>query len=344
MYQHGGDIYRFNVKFDFSANISPLGIPDSVHKAAQNAIADCVNYPDVYCRELAEKIAQKEHIESHNILCGNGATDLIYRFALAKRPQKALIAVPTFSEYESALKLSGCEICFHTLSEQDNYCLTDSFLDKIDDSVDVVVLCNPNNPTGALIEMSMLQRIVKKCHQTNTFLFLDECFLDFVPYGEKRSLKNYTFIYGSIMILKSFTKMYAIPGLRLGYCICSDVELMEKMRNAGQEWSVSIAAQKAGIAACDETEQITKTVQLIQQEQNYMLSEMKQMGIDCYTPSANYIFFKHQKDLYQKLLEKGILIRDCSNYKGLEQGYFRISIKTHEQNALLLEAIKEVTQ
>ncbi len=342
MYQHGGDIYSNNVKLDFSANINPFGMPYAVKKAAECAIANCIHYPDTYCRELTKGISIKEEIKEEHILCGNGAADLIFRFVLAKSPKKALLLAPSFSEYEAALHTINCHIHYHILQEEYGYCLTEQFLNEITQQTDVVILCNPNNPTGILIEKELLYKIVCQCHKTNTFLFLDECFLDFMANEKEISLKQQIHYNKNIMILKAFTKMYGMAGLRLGYCICSDTTLIQKMRFVSQSWAVSIPAQAAGVAALNETEFVKKTIELIQQEKQYLLSELKNIGIYCYTPSANYIFFKAERGYYEMLLKKGILIRSCHNYKGLCHGYYRIAIKTHEQNKILIEALKEV--
>ncbi len=342
MYQHGGDIYSNNVKLDFSANINPFGMPYAVKEAASNAIENCVHYPDAYCRELTKSISIKETIKQEYILCGNGAADLIFRFVLAKSPKKALLLAPSFSEYETALNTINCYITYHVLQEECGYCLTEQILNEITEEIDVIILCNPNNPTGILIEKDLLYKIVSQCQKTNTFLFLDECFLDFVQNGEKISLKEQINYNKNIMILKAFTKMYGMAGLRLGYCICSDTTLIKKMRSVNQSWAVSIPAQAAGIAALKETEFVQKTIKLIQQEKQYLLLELKNIGICCYASSANYIFFKAEKGYYEMLLKKGILIRSCHNYRGLSDGYYRIAIKTHEQNKILIEALKEV--
>lgn len=341
-YKHGGDVYSYDVEMDFSANINPLGMPESVKKAVQESIADCIHYPDPYCRDLTAGISKKENVPEEYILCGNGAADLIFRFVLAKRPKKALILAPSFSEYEGALAVGECEVSYYTLSNQNGFRLTEDFLHQITDKVDTVVLCNPNNPTGRLIEPELLEKVAEQCQKTNTFLFLDECFLDFMEDGNERSMKKKLADNSSLLILKAFTKMYGIPGLRLGYCLCSDKELIEKMRSASQSWAVSVPAQAAGVAALAETKFVENTIQLIKQEQHYLLSELRNIGIPCYPPSANYIFFKEEQGIYERLLKKGILIRSCHNYPGLEHGYFRIAIKSHEENEKLIQAIREV--
>lgn len=144
------------------------------------------------------------------------------------------------------------------------------------------------------------------------------------------------------MILKAFTKMYAMAGLRLGYCICSNVELLSKMCEVSQSWAVSIPAQAAGLAALKEQEFVQKTVEIVQKEKKYIISELKKLGVVCYDSCANFVFFKSEKALYENLLEKGILIRNCYNYVGLHYGYYRVAVKNHSQNEMLIQAIKEV--
>ncbi len=339
-YKHGGDIYSNQVCLDFSANINPLGMPEGVKLAAAEAVADCIHYPDPYCEELTRAIAKKEEISEGFILCGNGAADLIYRFVLAKRPKTAIILAPGFSEYEGALKTMDCVVRYHFLREETGFRLTEDFLAELTEDVDVIFLCNPNNPTGQLIEPILMKRILEKCREQKIFLFADECFLDFVEDGEIYSLKKELETNDTIFILRAFTKLYAMAGLRLGYCICKNTEILDGMLRCSQSWAVSIPAQAAGLAALAEKEYVAKTMETIRQERQYLIEELHRLEITFFPPMANYIFLKSEKDLYALLLERGILIRSCHNYPGLGHGFYRIAVKSHEDNMELIKTLE----
>ncbi|NLK38022.1 MAG: aminotransferase class I/II-fold pyridoxal phosphate-dependent enzyme [Epulopiscium sp.] len=343
MYQHGGDIYGNKVELDFSANINPLGMPKGVHQSIAQAIEHCIHYPDAQCRKLITEIAKKEQILPQYIICGNGAADLIFRFVLAAKPKKALLLAPTFSEYEDALRMVECENKFYTLQESKHFLLQEDFLEQVEDDMDVIFLCNPNNPTGKLIPLTILERLQQICKEKKIILFLDECFLDFVRNGDKFSPKKNLPNNPWIFILRAFTKMYGMAGVRLGYGFSSDTDLIEKMKKCSQSWPVSTLAQAAGVAALKEVEFLEKTIEYVDKQRSYLLHELKKLGILCWRGSANYIFLKYNYgDLYEQLLEKRILIRSCHNYRGLTKGYYRIAVKKEEENKKLIQALKEL--
>lgn len=342
MYKHGGDIYKYKNSNDFSANINFFGIPESVKEAVKNSIESCIHYPDVECRELTAAIRKKDGIENAQIFCGNGAADVIFALVLAKKPRKALIMAPGFQEYEQALRSIDCEIEYHMLLEENDFRLDDTVLEKITDETDMIFVCNPNNPTGHLVERELLLQILDKCEKTNTLLVVDECFNEFLECPKENSILEYTEKSNSLFILKAFTKIFAIPGLRLGYGITLDEELVKRMLLVSQPWRVSVPAQAAGVTACNEMEFVTTTKTKIQEEKNHLLSEMKDLGIKTYGSNANYIFFKEKETLWDELLEKGFLLRDCSNYKGLYKGFYRIAVKSREDNEALIKAFREL--
>ena len=313
---HGGDIYTYGKVLDFSANINPIGTPENVLKAAVQGVYQMNNYPDPLCRELKSAIGNMEGICKDYIICGNGAADLIFQLAMAKTPKRALLVAPGFTEYQQALECIGTEIIYYKLERERDFMLEEDFLLYLKADIDMIFLCNPNNPTGKTIPMKLLDKIIDVCNKRSIFLVLDECFNDFLEYPEEYSKKNEVIKYKNLFILKAFTKMYAMAGLRLGYGLCGDEELIEKIQVSRQPWSVSIPAQAAGIAALKEMEFPEKTRCYIKKEREYLCRCMNQMGITYWEPEANYIFFNSQLDLKELLLERNILIRDCSNYIG----------------------------
>lgn len=338
-FSHGGDIYSRNVDHDFSANVNPLGMPKNVKLILSLKTDDFENYPDPYCSALTKKIAAHEGTAEGRIVCGNGAADIIYRIAQAFRPKKALIAVPTFSEYEKALLSVGCEIRFHYLGEENEFEVGEDILGSIDGN-EMMFLCDPNNPTGKTVAPDIMEKIVQKCSESGCVLILDRCFMDFAAEKTKYSLKTDE----NVIVIKAFTKIYAMAGLRLGYAVCPDEKTAEKLRNTGQCWSVSVPAQIAGEAALAEREYVAETVRLIAAEREFLGEKLRNFGFKVFEAKANFILFRCSLPLDDLLMKKGIAIRRCDNFRGLETGYFRIAVRTHEENLILVNAIEEVVK
>lgn len=339
-YSHGGDVYSRRIEHDFSANINPLRLPDEVLSEVSQSLWHCENYPDPRCRELIRAISEREWFPSGNIVCGNGAADMIYRIVSALNPRRALVCAPTFSEYEKALTEHNCEVYRHYLKSTNDFKLTDSILEEITQNVDIVFLCNPNNPTGATIPRQLLKLIFNKCSSTGTFLVIDECFLDFVPGGADLSAKP--MLNDNSAILKAFTKIYAMPGLRLGYALFGSELMSKRVAATGQAWSVSTPAQAAGIAALKMDGYVEKTADMIRSEREYLSSGLRSMGLEVVPSEANFILFRCAKPLDEILPEHGIAIRNCENYHGLGRGWFRTAVRLRAENTLLLAAIREV--
>ncbi len=340
-HEHGGNIYNKKCDIDFSSNINPLGMSENIKMAFINSFDMSVFYPDPECTELRKKLNLKEKVDFNNIICSNGAAELIFAICFALKPQKALLAAPCFAEYEQALNACGCDIERYILKEENNFCFDDGFLNKITDDTDIVFFTNPNNPTGILADGEFVEKLVERCLNTNTLVVFDECFLDFVLNGENFSAKRFL-TNKNIIILKAFTKFYAMPGLRLGYGLFSDSNTALKVRNAMQTWSVSTPAQMAGIAALDDEEEYENTVEYIENEKKYILSNISNLAYKVYGHSANFIFFKESEDFDKKMLEKGILIRSCKNYYSLDGSFYRIAVKSRDCNEKLIQAWTEI--
>lgn len=343
---HGGDIYTAMEKgndkiLDFSANINPLGLPEGVKAAAAQALNDCTHYPDPLCRELGKALSETLNVPIEYLIFGNGAADLIFRLVLAEKPRKALVLAPTFAEYEEALKTVSCKVEHVYLEEEEGFHLGASFLDKLNDSVDMVFLCNPNNPTGQLIQPELLRRILKKCARQKIRLVVDECFLDFLDEPKQHTLQKELAQYPALFLLRAFTKIFAMPGLRLGFGLCRDGALLDKMTESGQPWGVSLVAQKAGIQALRETAYLRRTRDLIAEERRWLQSALEGLGYKVYPPRANYVFFRVEECdfLAEDLAADGILIRSCENYIGLDRHYFRIAVRGRSENEELIQAL-----
>ena len=210
-------------------------------------------------------------------------------------------------------------------------------MSELTEDLDVVMLCNPNNPTGCLIDGNLLEKILQRCREYHIYLLLDECFVDFVDEPEKTTSKQLLEQYREMFILKAFTKLYAMAGLRLGYGMSRNTELLQKMEQCLQPWNISIPAQAAGVAALREKAYVAESKQLIRQERKWLQEQLKTLGIRVYDSAANYIFFRGPEGLTEKLLKQQIIIRDCSGYPGLGEGYYRIAVRTHAENEKLIQ-------
>ena len=335
--QHGGNIFGYENILDFSANINPLGTPDSVKRAIIDSVDSIYNYPDPYCTELCQKIAEREKTNAENIVCGNGADDLIFRIVRAFAPKKALIFVPSFSEYNAALSEVNCEICEQVLTEDNSFQITESMIGQLNSTFDICFVCTPNNPTGQLIQPEILKKLALKCKNSGILLICDECFLGFANESEKYSLKNH--LNDSCIVLNAFTKLYAMPGIRLGYAVCGSTKAAEKIRNSGQFWSVSTLAQAAGTAALNETGYVCRTKEYVTIERHFLIGELDSLGLKVFDSAANFLLFHSVADLFERMLTENILIRDSENFRGLSKGFYRIAVRTHEENVQLIIAL-----
>lgn len=337
---HGGDIYRHPDLLDFSANINPLGTPASVIEAAGRGLKMIRNYPDVQKEALIKALAAYEHVPESYIICGNGAAELVFSLVWARKPRRALMAVPTFAEYEQALEAAECEIEEYLLKEENGFVLGEDFPERITGETDIVFLCNPNNPTGVLIPDNLIDEILERCRRHHVFLVLDECFTDFLENPELATKKGKLSEYPDFFILKAFTKRYAMAGLRLGYGLCSNPDLLEHMRRMTQPWNISIPAQEAGVATLKEEDYVNKARKLTARERIWLKEELCKLDMKVYDSQANYIFFRGPGGLAGAVMDHGVMIRDCSNYQGLPEGYYRTAVRLHEENRKLIRAVR----
>ncbi len=343
--EHGGDVYRYENYLDFSSNCNPLGTPRRICAAVERAASSLEAYPDVRCEKLKRALSDYEAVPGKQLILGNGAAELIFSLCLARKPAKALLPAPTFAEYEQALLSVGCQVVYHPLSRENAFVPDASLAARIEqERPDLVFFCNPNNPTGTLSDRSLLGEILAACERIGALLVVDECFLDFVREPETYTMKTALQDTDALFILKAFTKRYAMAGVRLGYGISRNVALLERMQEVTQPWNVSSLAQAAGIAALDLTAYVEEGRQLVFTEREFLQEELTALGFRVCKPAANYLFFEGPGGLCEALKEEKILIRDCSNYRTLKEGDYRIAVRTHAENLKLLKALESVSQ
>lgn len=341
---HGGDIYRNNVKLDYSVNINPLGAPEAASGVMAMAMFDMDKYPDMECENLRIALEGELSVPRERIVCGNGASDLIMAICHARRPKTAILVAPGFEGYEVALNAVDTRISYHFLDEKKKFLLDDSIVEKIrQEKPEIVFICNPNNPTGLLVEKPQMFEIANVCQEVGALLVIDECFIELVKKMGEYTMVRLETLYQNMIILRAFTKTYGIPGLRLGYAVCSTVELAESIRRHQSEWCVSQVAQDTGVVALRDKKYLEQAVKLIDDERHYLSNKIAEFGITVFPSYANFILIKDaHTDLYAKLLEKDILIRECKDMMGLEKGFFRIAVKKHPENCIFLQKLEEV--
>ena len=336
---HGGDVYRNKVNMDFSVNINPLGVPDCVMHAMTEALLHVGKYPDIQSGMLRKSCAEMLHVKEDTILFGNGSSELLMAIAHALRPDKIMIPVPSYSGYEYAFTGVCNEIVYYPMREENGYCLTEDFPGKLDESIGCLLIANPNNPVGATINRELLFRIIGKCAEKGIQVILDECFIEFT---EEESAVLKAEEYPNLIILRSFTKIFAIPSVRIGYMICSGQKTIEKVASHLPEWNVSGIAQRAGLECMRRGDYVEKSREYVKKERQLLSVELRQLGITVYDSEADFLLLYTDKPLYGLLLQQGILIRDCSNFRGLGAGYYRIAVRTHEENRELMKALQVI--
>lgn len=339
-FEHGGQIYNAQGVaenfLDFSANINPLGLSENVIQALQKNFAGIVNYPDSNATELKNAITRRYNVRQENLILLNGAAEFFYLYCNVFRPKKILIPVPSFSEYQRAAKSANCEIEFFYMAAENNFEFdTEKLLAR---NADCIMIGRPNNPTGSLISLEKILRLAEKFS-----VVVDESFIDFLETESARS-----FISEKIFVVQSLTKIFAISGLRLGFAV-AEKNFAEKLNFAKDVWNVNFLAQKVGVAALADEKYLRDTRIWLAAEKKYFVEKLSELPLKIFLPSVNFILIRfNSKDLarcvLKKLAEKKILVRDCSNFVGLDGRYLRLAIRSRNENDKLLYALKNILE
>jgi threonine-phosphate decarboxylase len=355
MQLHGGNSGEIAKKYgldeqaiiDFSANINPLGFPKGIKALLNKNTAVITRYPDTHSTHLRKIIASRNGVHEKNIIVGNGSTELIYLLPRVFNPRVALIPQPTFREYQASLESMGCTIRHLPLDERS------LFRVKIDDmlsllpKVDIIYLCNPNNPTGVLEKRDYLKPLIAEAAKKDVLCVVDESFIDF---SGDESLGGEAVKRNNLIILKSMTKFFGIPGLRLGYMIAQrpTVACINKQK---EPWSVNVLAQRVGAFCFKDNHFSTRTRQFVSRERHYLYNQVNGIkGLRTYDSSTNFLLIKILKngltstEIYNSLAGDGILIRDCRSFKGMGKKFIRIAVKKRKQNQLLIKALKKIVE
>jgi threonine-phosphate decarboxylase len=354
---HGGEVLDAACKsgikretlLDFSSSVNPLGTSRKALAAAEAAFGQVSTYPDSMSSELRMVIAEHYKVLKENIVVGNGSTELMYLFAevFLSKGDIVVMAAPTFGEYEGAVRKTGADIRFIKLRAEDQMLDVDAFIAGMV-GAKMVFVCNPNNPTSLLVPQGDLKRILDFALARDILVFLDEDFLEFVENEQSFSMINHIDKYPNLFILRSFTKLFGLTGLRVGYGIACR-EIIDVLMCTKIPWNVNCLAQAAAVVALNDVEHLRKTCQLICEEKGYLQKGFDNvLGFRVFVPDANFFFIDIRKtgytasELAQKLLEYGIIIRDCSSFEGLDAYYIRIAVRLHEENVRLLQVLGKV--
>lgn len=371
--QHGGDIYSNKIEYDFSVNMNPCdcsSIIDEIFKESRNKVS---NYPDMDQRDFRNAIAEIEGVSSEEVLGTNGASEAFMAIVKDIKPKKAMLISPCFYGYEHALKsLDDCEIVTYKLSEENSFTVGDDFIDavikealggKTDDKekspsrgLDMIFISNPNNPTGKLMDRTILRKLIAVCEEHSIKLVIDECFNKmagndpitpspwFISQSENDPITPSPW-FTSLYVVNAFTKLFSLPGIRVGYVVSSE-ENIKSLKRHLPEWNMSILAQESAGVCKDHIENknwLEKTNELITTERNYLKEELRKLGIKVFDSDTVFLLVKISKEgIYESLIKEGILIRDCQNFEGLSKGYYRIAVKCHEENEVLIKALSNL--
>jgi threonine-phosphate decarboxylase len=352
--EHGGDVYTWAQKaridpaeiIDFSASINPLGPPASARKAFQESYDEVSRYPDPYGEELKKALAKHHEMKPTEILLGNGSTQLVYLLCFALRPRKALVAGPAFSEHANALTLAGAKVRFLSLTPNDDFRFsTEDFMSAWGKADDMAFLTTPNSVTGRLIPRAEIEKIARIALLKKRFLVIDEAFIDFV---EEESVKQLIWDNPYVIILRSLTKYYALPGLRLGYLLAHSRRVAQFAAYL-EPWSVNGPAQKVALACLADARFRLNTERWLHRERSYLAQALIALKrFQPYPSNANFLLVRIANNasavgLHSFLLNKKILIRACNSFAGLGSDHFRVAVKRRKDNRLLLEALTEWT-
>lgn len=331
-------------KLDFSINTNPLGPPDSIIQLLQQSdLSWITKYPDVNAVLLKERLADELGILKEQIVVGNGAAELFFLLPRVLKVNRGIVIQPTFGEYEPSLLAANIPVkrLYYHL-DQDRFTFPLSELNAVLQAGDLIYLCRPNNPTGQMVPLGEIHEILTLVEKRKAFLLVDESFIDFTD--EPEGLLYYFRENKPIILVRSLTKFYTIPGIRLGYLIGSDW-LINSIELARDPWSVNALSQKIGQLILDEILFYQKTREWINKERDWFYQQMKEFAtFNIYPSSANYHLIRsvnsETKNLYNYLKTKGIAIRMADSFPGLGDQFFRLAIKNREDNQRLIEELK----
>lgn len=354
---HGSDLEEiekcFGIKKEtivsFSANVNPLGISSRLREALGGQLDAITRYPDREYTKLRECISSYTGAQLENIIVGNGSTELISLFIQVNRPKKALIVGPTYSEYERDINLGGGNCMYFPLKESRNFQPdVEELCGELHDGLDLLVICNPNNPTSTAIPHRQMRRILDACMQYGIFVMVDETYVEFAPDEREITSVKLTNYYSNLIILRGTSKFFAAPGLRLGYAITGNSDLTSEINVRKDPWTINSLAEIAGQIMFQDQEYIQATKDLICRERQRIFQLLSEWDfVKVYQPQGNFMLMRILREeidaqmLFEHCIRKGMMIRDCSTFPFLDSQYVRFCVMLPEQNDALMDAFAE---
>ena len=351
---HGSDLEKIEEYYHipkeeiicFSANVNPLGLSKKVKKELASNLDVITRYPDRNYTSLREAIGNYCGASPAHIVVGNGSTELISLLISQRAPKKALLLGPTYSEYNRELSLINASTETYLLREEDDFLLNaDDFLSACTEDIDLVIICNPNNPTSSAIQTGDMERIIRECKKRNIFVMIDETYVEFAPDIDMISAVSLTTKFDNFMILRGTSKFFCAPGLRLGYGICGNLAFLERMNSIKNPWTINTLAALAGEAMFMDTDYIQTTKDYIQSERTRCIDILsKRDNLKIYPAYANFILVKlldgtTSFEMFERCIKSGLMIRDCASFHGLDGEFIRFCIQKKEDNDRLLNLL-----
>lgn len=357
---HGSDLEKIEAVYgikkeeitSFSANVNPLGVSFRLRETLASHIDAITSYPDREYTSLRKAIASYIHSDPEYILVGNGSTELISIMIQLQKPKKALIIGPTYSEYEREVSLEGGRSLYFSLKEEDNFELNlQALSEELQRDIDLLIICNPNNPTSTAIPRNKMRQILDICKERDIFVMVDETYVEFAEQMQEITSVPLTEYYNNIIILRGISKFFAAPGLRLGYAVCGNTDLIKEINQKKNPWTINSLAAIAGEIMFSDEEYKKATRQLISSERTRICDELSRLPeYKVYPPTANFVLVRIEKEgltsekLFDMAIRRGLMIRDCSTFPFLDNRYIRFCFMSPEKNDELLDVLKAAVQ
>ena len=356
-YVHGGNVWEFSETYniplddviDFSISTNPFGAPESAFESIRGHLNLIKHYPDPHPEWLLKTLAKSVNVESKNVILGNGSTELIYLFneVFLNDGYEAVIPIPSFSEYKAAILRFGGNMTFLRCYSSKSFQLNVEELENtLSEKTRIIFLCNPNSPTGVLYKKTDVLRIIKFAEERNVLVFFDEDYIDFVDDSKRYSMAEYVKQHNNLFVLRSLTKFFGLAGVRIGYGIGS-LELISTLKNVQMPWSINSLAMFATDAAINDTDFIKKSRLLVSQSRKEMCEMFKSISwLRVHPSETNFLLVEITQtgltstQIKEGLAKKGFLIRDCKDFDGLDNRFFRVTVRKPEENKKLIRQIK----
>lgn len=355
---HGSDLEKIKTSFgidkealtSFSTNVNPLGISPLLRKTLAEQVDVISTYPDREYTSLRKSIAAYVGCDFEQIVVGNGSTELISLIMKIKAPKNALIVGPTYSEYEHEISLIGGHSYYYGLCEEKNFTFdVKDLCQQLEESIDLLILCNPNNPTSTALSQSGLKQLLSICRERNISVMIDETYVEFAEDDSLITAIPLISAYDNLVVLRGISKFFAAPGLRLGYAITGNLPLIKQMNTKKNPWTINSLAALAGEIMFTDEDYICRTKAFIHSERKRIYAKLLTMdGIKAFEPKANFILVKLLKEsltskfIFEQAIKRGLMIRDCSTFPFLGEQYIRFCFMSKEKNDMLLEFLKEM--